>query len=126
MGDALGMLLNDLHAIINRRLHIAPVMHDATAEVVDTVLLWWPERTMARYAAKDCEDYLVLNAVRVIAAKVREDLEMRWGTAANTLAAIDHLLMPVVVEVGNIWFGSTEQRIDLRRCMWEVRYRSGA
>jgi hypothetical protein len=126
VGDALGMLLNDLHSLINRRLHIASVMHDATAEVVDTVLLWWPERTMARYASKPCDDHLVLGAVRVIAAKVREDLEMRWGTAANTLAAIDHLLMPVVVEVANIWFGSTEQRIDLRRCMWEVRYRSGA
>ena len=126
MGDALGMLLNDLHRMINRRLHTKTVMAEATAEVVDTVLLWWPDRTMARYAARGEDGPLVLDAISVIGAKVREDLEHRWGTDANTLAAIDALLMPVVVELANIWFASVEHRIDMRRCMWEVRYRANA
>lgn len=126
MGDALGMLLDDLYRIINRRLHTAPGMADATAEVVTTVLRWWPDKTMARYAARGEEGPLVLDAISVIAAKAREDLEHRWGTDANTLEAIDRLVMPVVVELANVWFGSVEQRIDMRRCMWEARHRARA
>lgn len=126
MGDALGMLLDDLYRIINRRLHAAPGMAEATAEVVATVLRWWPDRTMARYAARGEEGPLILDAISVVAAKTREDLEHRWGTDANTLEAIDRLVMPVVVELANVWFGSVEQRIGMRRCMRAARHRSRA
>lgn len=126
MGDALGMLLGDLCQIVNRRLHTAPILEHATSEVVATVLRWWPDRTMARYAARGEEGPLVLDAISVIAAKAREDLEHRWGTDQNTLEGIDRLVMPVVVELANVWFGSVEQRIDMRRCMWEARHRARA
>lgn len=126
MGDALGMLLQDLHLIIHRRLHTTAAMRSATVEVVDTVLRWWPDRTMARYAARGEEGPLILDAISVIAAKAREDLEHRWGTDTNTLEAIDRLVMPVVVELANVWFASVEHRIDMRRCVWEARHRSRA
>lgn len=124
MGDALGMLRLDLHRTVVRRLGVKTGgMAEATAEVVDTALRWWPERTMARYAAKgDAEGPKVLQAIDVIWAKVREDLEFRWGTSANTMAALDLLVQPVVVELANIWFSSIEERIDFRRCIWEARH----
>jgi hypothetical protein len=126
VGDALGMLLDDLHRMVNRRLHTNPGMAAATAEVVDTVLKWWPDRIMARYAARGEEGPVILDALSVIAAKALEDLEHRWGTDTNTLAAIDRLVMPVVVELASVWFASVESRVDMRRCMWEARHRSRA
>lgn len=126
MGDALGMLLDDLHRMVNRRLHTSAGMAAATAEVVDTVLRWWPDRTMARYAARGEEGPVILDAISVIAAKAREDLEYRWGTDKNTLEAVDRLVMPVVVELAGVWFSSVETRIDMRRCMWEARHRARA
>lgn len=124
MGDALGMLLHDLRKTINRRLAVkAGGMADATAEVVDTTLRFWPERTMARYASRgEAEGPKVLQAIAVIWAKVREDLEARWGTSANTMAALDLLVQPVVIELAHIWFNSIEERIDFRRCIWEARH----
>ena len=124
MGDALGMLLVDLHKTINRRLAVkAGGMADATAEVVDTTLRFWPERTMARYASRgEAEGPKVLQAIAVIWAKVREDLEARWGTSPNTMAALDLLVQPVVIELAHIWFNSIEERIDFRRCIWEARH----
>jgi hypothetical protein len=124
VGDALGMLLHDLRKTINRRLAVkAGGMADATAEVVDTTLRFWPERTMARYASRgEAEGPKVLQAIAVIWAKVREDLEARWGTSANTMAALDLLVQPVVIELAHIWFNSIEERIDFRRCIWEARH----
>lgn len=124
MGDALGMLREDLHRTVNRRLGVkAKGMAEATAEVVDTALRFWPERTMAKYAAKgEAEGPRVLQAIPVIWAKVREDLEARWGTSQNTMAALDLLVQPVVIELANIWFASVEERIDFRRCIWEARH----
>lgn len=122
MGDALGMPLDDLRRTVNQRLRLAGDMADATSEVVDTVLRWWPERAMARYAANREEGPVVLDAISVIAAKAREDLEHRWGTDANTLAAIDRLATQVVVELANVWFASVESRIDMRRCIREARH----
>jgi hypothetical protein len=81
---------------------------------------------MARYAARGEEGPVILDALSVIAAKALEDLEHRWGTDTNTLAAIDRLVMPVVVELASVWFASVESRIDMRRCMWEARHRARA
>lgn len=121
MGDALGIGLVDLRVEVRHRLGgVALSMPDACDEVVDTVLRWWPERTMADLA-RCPEPHKTLDAIPVIAAKVREDLEARWGTDANTLHAIDALVMTVVVEIANIWFSTRENRIELRRCMTLVR-----
>lgn len=126
MGDALGMLLTDFHKVIRRRIGInSKAWHEAVAEVVNTALTWWPERTMATYAAKaDSSGAKVLEAISVIWAKTREDLEARWGTDRNTMEALDQLVQPVVVELANVWFSSTENRIEMRRCIWEARHRA--
>jgi len=121
VGDALGIGLVDLRVEMRHRIGgVALSMPEACNEVVDTVLRWWPERTMADIARKG-DQYKALDAIPVIAAKVREDLEARWGTSLNTLNAIDALAMTVVVEVANIWFSTRENRIELRRCMTIVR-----
>lgn len=121
MGDALGIGLVDLRMELRHRIGgVARSMPDACDEIVDTVLRWWPERTMADIA-RGGDQYKALDAIPVIAAKVREDLEARWGTDANTLSAIDALVMVVVVEIANVWFSTRENRIELRRCMTLVR-----
>jgi hypothetical protein len=121
VGDALGIGLVDLRVEMRHRIgRVAMSMPDACDEVVDTVLRWWPERTMADIA-RHGDHYKALDAIPVIGAKVREDLEARWGTDTNTLQAIDALVMTVVVEVANIWFSGRENRIELRRCVTIVR-----
>jgi hypothetical protein len=121
VGDALGIGLVDLRVEMRHRIGtVATSMPDACDEIVDTVLRWWPERTMAD-VARHGDHYKALDAIPVIGAKVREDLEARWGTDTNTLQAIDALVMTVVVEMANIWFSGRENRIELRRCMTIVR-----
>lgn len=76
---------------------------------------------MADYAAKrDTSGMQVLDAITVIWAKVREDLEFRWGMDKNTQAALDMLVQPVVVELANVWFASAENRIAMRGCIVEA------
>jgi hypothetical protein len=57
----------------------------------------------------------------VIEAKIREDLEARYGTNPNTLRALDLLLQAVVIELTSIWFRGVDYRIAMRRAMWLAR-----
>ena len=95
---------------------------EACDELVDTAIRWWPERRMADFARQSATSGpATLDAIAVISAKVREDVEHRWGIDANVSNALDLLCMAVVVEVANLWFSSVENRIALRRVMFEVR-----
>jgi len=126
VGDALGIGLTDLRVELRHRIGgVALSMPEACDEIVDTVLRWWPERTMADLA-RCPEPHKTLDAIPVIAAKAREDLEARWGTSPNTLRAIDALVQTVVVEMAHIWFSNRENRIELRRCIALVRQRHAA
>lgn len=122
MGDAPGMRLADLQDEIRTRLGPkCKGMAGGADEVVNTALRFWPERAMAEYAAKSkSKGTEVLDAIVVIWAKVREDLEARWGMDKNTAAALDVLVQPVVVELANIWFSSPESRIAMRACIVEA------
>lgn len=122
MGDAPGMRLTDLQREICRRLgYKAKGMSTGVAEVVITTLRFWPERAMVDYASQSQSRGLqVLDAMAVIWAKVREDLEARWGTDATTQAAIDKLVQPVVTELASIWFSSPESRVAMRGCIVEA------
>lgn len=117
MGDAVGIELLDLLVEVRHRVGgLALSMPEACDEVVLTALRFWPERTMADIARKDCQQK-ALDALPVIWAKVREDLEARWGTDRNTVAAIDALVQAIVVDLANVWFSCVEARIDMRRCI---------
>lgn len=121
MGDAIGMELLDLLVEVRHRIGgIALSMPEACDEVVMTALRFWPERAMADIARRSSHQK-ALDALPVIWSKVREDLEARWGTDANTLAAIDTLVQSVVVDMANIWFSTVENRIEMRRCIMLVR-----
>lgn len=125
MGDAPGMRLVDLQADIRDRLGSQFAgMDGGVDEVVRTTLRFWPERAMADYAAKQQTAGLqVLDAISVIWAKVREDLEARWGMDKNTQTALDLLVQPVVMELSNVWFASAENRISMRGCIVEANRR---
>lgn len=122
MGDAPGMRLADLHAEIMRRLGPTAVgMTGGVEEIVRTTLRCWPERTFQAFATRaNPRDTEVANAVSVVWAKVRETLEARWGTDANTSAALDRLVQPVVIEIASIWFSSAFARSALRGCIVEA------
>ena len=121
MGDVPGMRLVDLQRQIRTRMGCTKQLASGSDEVVRTALRCWPERTMAAFAAKrHARDPSVINAVHVIWAKVREDLEARWGVDATTTAALDLLVQPIVLELANVWFASSESRIAMRGCIVEA------
>jgi hypothetical protein len=125
VGDAPAMLLPDLHVEIRRRIKgRAELLPDACAEIVDTVCFYWPQKYMAGVARRSAEETPeLLDALDVVSAKAREDLEARYGIAANTAEVLDHLVRPVANEIAAVWFDSIESRIDLRRCMFQIRRR---
>jgi len=68
-----------------------------------------------------CAD--ALGALAVIEAKVREDVEARFGVDPNTLRALDLLLPSIVMEMTSLWFHDAESRISMRRAMAAARQR---
>ena len=126
MGGALAMHLDDLAAEIRRRIGPeAEAIPEAAAEVVATVCRWWPCPAMTSIAQRGlqagCE---ALDALAVIAAKVREDLELRYGMDATTQAALDLLVQITCVELANVWFASRGNRRMMRGCIAEARRNS--
>jgi hypothetical protein len=102
----------------------AVAVQSAADELVDTTLRWWPERRMAELARRGNDaGPEALDAIAVISAKVREDVEHRWRMSANTASALDLLCMAVVAEIANLWFSSAEARIDMRAIMFTLRRR---
>jgi hypothetical protein len=94
--------------------------------IVDEVCRQWPERHMASLARKlDCDSVggQVLDAISVITARVREQIEARWGCKPSEQAALDLVLRAVVIEFANLWFCDPETRIGLRKIIFFVRQR---
>jgi hypothetical protein len=102
----------------------AVAVQSAADELVDTALRWWPERRMAELARRGADATTdSLDALAVISAKVREDVEHRWRMSPNTTSALDLLCLAVVTEIANLWFSSAEARIDMRAIMFTLRRR---
>lgn len=127
MGDASAVdtPLSDLRDEVRRRMgHQASGLADACDEVTSTVCYFWPQRWMATVARTQLDPApATIAAVGVIEAKVREDLEARFGTDRNTLRTLDLLVGAVVVEFCAMWFAGAEERIAMRRAMWLARQR---
>ena len=124
MGDASAVdtPLSDLRDEIRRRMgHQADGLADACDEVTSAVCYFWPQKWMADLARKADAGPFTLDTIAVIEAKVREDLEARFGTDRNTMRTLDLLVSAVVIEMFGMWFCGVEERIAMRRAMWVAR-----
>lgn len=92
--------------------------------MTQTVCKYWPVALMAT-AARRPDTFAAgadtLATVNVVAAKCREELEARAARDPQALAAIDHLMRPVVVEFARLWFSDAAVRLDCCRCIGYVR-----
>ena len=127
MGDALDMLtLRGIREGIRSAIGYPAEQLGHTCDViVDEVCRQWPERHMADLARKlDSAGGQVLDAIPVITARVREQIEARWGCKPSEQAALDLVLRAVVIEFANIWFFcDPATRVELRKIIFEVRQR---
>ncbi len=124
MGDASAVEtpLCDLRDEVRRRMgHQANGLADACDEVTTTICYFWPQRWMADLARRHDASAFWLDTIAVIEAKVREDLEARFGTDGNTMRTLDLLVSAVVIEMFGMWFAGVEERIAMRRAMWVAR-----
>ena len=103
----------------------AKVMPDAAKSVVGSMLEWWPSTHMTILAKSKTMDAGIAasDAIDVLKAKCREDLEFHWGTHANVGLALDALLEPVAMSLADYWFESVDNRNTVRACMKELRDR---
>ncbi len=129
MGDAPATLtLAQLRAMVRAAVstnHASDVLSHTVDVLLDETCRQWPERYMAKLARRaDAGRDVgpVLGSLAVIAARVREQIETRWGCEASNRAALDLVLRAVVVEFANVWFSSVETRIAVRRILFEVRH----
>lgn len=129
MGDALDTLtLREVRDAIRGAIgHPAEQLGHTCDVIVDEVCRQWPERHMADLARKldsNSAGGQVLDAIPVITARVREQIEARWACKASEQAALDLVLRAVVIEYANIWFFcDPATRVELRKIMFEVRQR---
>jgi len=92
--------------------------------IVAEICRCWPMDEMADIAAhlKDSQTAdRFLNAFNVINAKVRENIEARWGCKKSNRIALGIVLKACVVETCNLWFLSPEMRIAMRPVIEAVR-----
>lgn len=107
-----------LKAEIRRRLRDQAVgLEEACDEIVETTCRFWPLKHMATIARKRRwePEPDALDALAVISAKAREDIEARFGIAGNTGRVLDLLCQSVAIELANVWFCDVEDRIAMRR-----------
>jgi len=126
VGDALDTLtLEGLRANVRETIGTpGDVLAHTCDVIVEEICRQWPERTMADYARKlDTESTgaKVFDAIAVITARVREQIEARWGCRPSHKAALDLVLRACVIEVANLWFASPENRIAIRGIIAVVR-----
>lgn len=128
MGDAPDTLtLAGLRAIVRASVSAtdpSDVLNHTVDVLLDETCRQWPERYMAQVARKaDAGQHgdRLLGSLAVVAARVREQIETRWGCEPSNRAALDLVLRAVVVEFANVWFSSPGVRIALRRILFEVR-----
>jgi hypothetical protein len=127
VGDTLDTLtLTELRDCIRHAIGPpADELEHTTDVLIDETCRQWPERfmaTLARRMGSETAGGLVLDAIPVIQARVREQIEARWGCNRNHQNAIDLILRAVVIEFANLWFTGPEARIAMRRIMFEVRH----
>jgi hypothetical protein len=128
VGDALDTLtLREVRDAIRATIGYPAEQLGHTCDViVEEVCRQWPERHMAELARKldsKCAGGQVLDAIPVITARVREQIEARWGCKPSEQAALDLVLRAVVVEFANLWFFDAAARIGLRKIIFKVRQR---
>lgn len=127
VGDALDTLtLRELCDAVREQIGPRAAELEHTCDVIVTeICRCWPERTMADIAARmttarAADD--VLDAIAVTTAKVRENIEARWGCKPSHKAALALVLRACVAEFGNLWFSSPEARIGIRAVIAIVRH----
>ena len=117
--------VDDLRAEIRTRIGPQAVELSHCCDVfVVQVCRYWPERHMADLARQMTHAGSgagALDALAVVTAKCREDLEARWKLTGNNSAALDILLQAVVIEFANLWFSTPEMRIALRAVIFQAR-----
>jgi len=117
--------VEELRAEIRTRIGPQAVELEHCCDVfVSQVCRYWPERHMADLARQmkhAGSGAGALDALAVVTAKCREDLEARWKLTGNNSAALDLLLQAIVIEFANLWFSSPEMRIALRAVIFRVR-----
>lgn len=126
MGDALDTLTHEgLRYAIRSAIGPPGATLEHTCDViVDEVCRQWPERTMADLARKmdsQTAGTKVIEAVCVITARVREQIEARWKCRASEQAALDLVLKACVAEFAYLWFSGPEARIGMRVVIGAVR-----
>jgi hypothetical protein len=129
VGDALDTLtLEGLRATVREFIGPSGATLEHTCDViVDEICRQWPERTMADYARKIDSNAVgakVFDAIPVITARVREQIEARWGIKPSHTAALDLVLRGCVIEYANLWFASPTNRIAMRSIIAVVRHSS--
>ena len=125
MGDALDTLtLRELADAI--RSFVGPP-NPALSHTVDVIVVeicrCWPERVFADYARDmDRNGSAALDAMFVVMAKVRENIEAKWGCEPSHQAALDLVLRASVVQFAHLWFSCAEARIAMRTIIEMVRH----
>lgn len=124
MGDAVAApRIRELADAVLARLNEPPAWIDAVAAVVESACRAWPIEQMtrlARHPEEPASGIGTLDALAVINAKVREDLEHRYGDKGNVAIAINKLHRLVVLEIAEIWFGGPENRVAIRSACREA------
>lgn len=126
MGDALETLTHEglRYAIREAVGPPGEVLEHTCDVIVDEICRQWPERTMAdiarRLTSHTAGDQ-ALDAIAVIIARVREQIESRWKCRASEQAALQLVLRCCVIEFANLWFSGPEARIAMRAVISQVR-----
>lgn len=117
-----GAALAGLRRTIRERLDVDAAVVPALDEFVNAAARCWPHAYMTILARRQPESQeKAVEAVKVIVAKTREDVEAMWGAPQLLVDAFDRLGMPVVVELANLWFESPENRDAIRQACREAR-----
>lgn len=117
-----GTALAGLRRLIRERLDVGPHEAAAVDEFVNAAARCWPQAYMTILARRQPESQeKAVQAVKVIVAKVREDVEAMWGAPPPLVDAFDRLGMGVVVEVANLWFESSTNRDAIRQACRDAR-----
>ena len=117
-----GTALAGLRRTIRERLDVDAGIAAAVDEFTNAAARCWPSAYMTILARRQPESQeKAVQAVKVIVAKVREDVEAMWGAPQPLVDAFDKLGMAVVVEVANLWFEAMDNRDAIRQACREAR-----
>ena len=125
MGDAPGTLtLRELADAVRSFVGPqSPVLTHTVDVIVVEICRCWPERVFADFARDmDRNGSAALDAMFVVMAKVRENIEARWGCDTNNEEALDLVLRASVVQFAHLWFSCAEARIAMRTIIEMVRH----